>query len=138
MNILQQCQQWHEEEQHQQIIDALEVVAESERGYELTSMLARAYNNIAQPEMDNYRELLERALALLQSVEMDGLTDPLWHFRIGYSLFFLGREPEALAHFELAALSIFLPGLFVSSVQAAQSAGFTHGCATPFTQPFCC
>lgn len=100
MNILQQCQQWHEEEQDQQIIDALEVLAESERGYELTSMLARAYNNIAQPKMDNYRELLERALALLQSVELDGLADPLWHFRIGYSLFFLDREPEALAHFE--------------------------------------
>ena len=43
MDILQQCQKWHEEDKFQKIIDALEAVPAQERTPEMDSELARAY-----------------------------------------------------------------------------------------------
>ena len=48
--LLGQLQRWHEEDQYQRIIDAIEAIPQPERGYELTCQLARAYNNLAGPE----------------------------------------------------------------------------------------
>ena len=48
MDILKQCQKWHEKGQYQKIIDALEAI--EERTPEMDSELARAYNNLADPE----------------------------------------------------------------------------------------
>ena len=39
----------------------------------------------------------ERAEELLRSVEAEGTEDPLWHYRLGYSLFYQDREEEALS-----------------------------------------
>ena len=50
MTLLEQCRLWHEKDQHQKIVDALEAVPEEERTPELDSALARAYNNLADPE----------------------------------------------------------------------------------------
>ena len=47
--LLGQLQRWHEEDQYQWIIDAIEAIPQPERGYELTCQLARAYNNLAGP-----------------------------------------------------------------------------------------
>lgn len=49
MDILQQCQKWHENDEFQKIIDALEAVPAQERTPEMDSELARAYNNLANP-----------------------------------------------------------------------------------------
>ena len=46
--LLGQLQRWHEEDQYQRIIDAIEAIPQPERGYELTCQLARAYNNPPQ------------------------------------------------------------------------------------------
>ena len=56
MDILQQCQKWHEKGKYQKIIDALETIPE--RTPEMDSELARAYNNLAVPED---RELYQKA-----------------------------------------------------------------------------
>ena len=49
MDILKQCQKWHEEDKFQKIIDALEAIPAEERIPEMDSELARAYNNLADP-----------------------------------------------------------------------------------------
>ena len=43
MDILQQCQKWHENGEFQTIIDALEAVPAQGRTPEMDSELARAY-----------------------------------------------------------------------------------------------
>ena len=45
MDILNQCQKWHEKGQYQKIIDALEAIPAEEHTPEMDSELARAYNN---------------------------------------------------------------------------------------------
>ena len=47
MDILKQCQKWHENNEHHKIIEALEGI--EERTTEMDSQLARAYNNEAAP-----------------------------------------------------------------------------------------
>lgn len=69
-------------------------------GYELTCQLARAYNNLAGPEEAGP---LEKSVSLLESIADQGQEDPLWHYRLGYALFYLDREEEALPHFQRAA-----------------------------------
>ena len=44
MDILKQCQKWHEEDKHQKIVDALEAISAEERTPEIDMELARAYN----------------------------------------------------------------------------------------------
>ena len=98
--LLGQLQRWHEEDQYQRIIDAIEAIPQPERGYELTCQLARAYNNLAGPEEAGP---LEKSVSLLESIADQGQEDPLWHYRLGYALFYLDREEEALPHFQRAA-----------------------------------
>lgn len=93
--LLIKINEWHEADEHQKIIDAIEALPQEERDYELVCLLARAYNNIADPN----DPLLEKAMSLLESVREQGKDDPLWHFRMGYALFFLDRKDEALACF---------------------------------------
>lgn len=100
--LLDQIERWHRKDKaHQQIVDAIEALPAAERDYELTNLLARAYNNLATME-DQGRPALERATALLESVTAEGEGDATWHYRLGYSLFYLDREEEALAHFQRA------------------------------------
>ena len=63
MDILNQCQKWHEKGQYQKIIDALEAIPAEEHTPEMDSELARAYNNLAVPED---RELYQKAISLLK------------------------------------------------------------------------
>lgn len=100
--LTQQIEQWHDNGEFQRIADAIEDVPVQQRGYELTSLQARAYMSMAQPTNDSYRPYLMHALELLQSVETEGLNDALWHYRMGYALYYLDKEPEALKHFEQA------------------------------------
>lgn len=61
--LLAQIKRWHEQDEHQQIVDRILEIPAEQRGYELTSQLGRAYNNL-----DQYEE----ALALLLSVAEEG------------------------------------------------------------------
>ena len=93
--LLQQINEWNEHDEHQKIIDAIEALPQEERGYELICLLARAYNNVSDPRDPR----LETAVSLLESVREDGKDDALWHYRLGYALFYLHRKEEALPCF---------------------------------------
>ena len=98
---LSQLEQWHEENAYQKIIDCLESRSKTQAlDYGLTCQLARAYNNLADLDQPEAKAQLARAEELLRSVSEEGAEDPLWHYRLGYSLFYQDREEEALACFE--------------------------------------
>ena len=102
MNILKQCQKWHEESKQHKIIDALEAIPAEERTPEMDSELARAYNNLADPHKPTCKEMLKKALALLKPHEEYFEDDYYWNFRMGYSYFYLDQEGRALRYFEKA------------------------------------
>ena len=102
MDILKQCQKWHEEDKHQKIVDALEAISAEERTPEMDMELARAYNNLADSSEPEGRKLLHRALELMQSHEEELGDTYSWNFRMGYSYFYLDQEGRALRYFEKA------------------------------------
>lgn len=102
MDILKQCQKWHEESKQHKIIDALEAIPAEERIPEMDSELARAYNNLADPHKPTCKEMLKKALALLKPHEEYFEDDYYWNFRMGYSYFYLDQEGRALRYFEKA------------------------------------
>ena len=100
MDILKQCQKWHEEDKFQKIIDALEAIPAEERTPEMDSELARAYNNLADPHKPGGRDLLKKAIALLKPHEEYFEGDHCWNFRMGYAYYYLDQEGRALRYFE--------------------------------------
>ena len=100
--LLQQINIWDAENHHQEIINAIEAMPREEWGYTLTGLLARAYNNLAmfgRKTTKEQHEMLEKAVALLESVREEGQEDDRWHFRMGYALYYLDRTAEALTCF---------------------------------------
>ena len=91
--LMEQIDEWHKAEKHQEIIDALEQIPEAERDFETTGFLARAYNNI---------EEYAKAAELLESVREEGAEDERWNFRMGYAQYFLCNYWEALSYFSKA------------------------------------
>jgi hypothetical protein len=84
----------HNEGKHQEIVEVLQSNIEAETSYSLTSILARALNNINR---------YEEALQLLEKFREQGKEDKSWHFRTGYSLYYIdGREVESIPYFERA------------------------------------
>ena len=102
MDILEQCQKWHEESKHHKIIDALEAIPSEERTPEIDMELARAYNNLADPSEPKGRKLLHRALELMKSHEEELGDTYSWNFRMGYAYYYLDQEGRALRYFEKA------------------------------------
>ena len=102
MDILKQCQKWHEEDKHQKIVDALEAISSEERTPEMDMELARAYNNLADSSETEGRKLLHQALELMQSHEEELGDTYSWNFRMGYAYYYLDQEGRALRHFEKA------------------------------------
>ena len=93
-DLLTQLNQWYEEGKHEAIAEKLQAMPTSEMNYDLISALARALNNLSR---------YEEAFRLLQSVSEEGQKDPYWHFRMGYSLYYIdGREVEAIPYLERA------------------------------------
>lgn len=91
--LMEQIDEWHKAEKHQEIIDALEQIPEAERDFETTGFLARAYNNI---------EEYAKAAELLESVREEGAEDERWNFRMGYAQYFLCNYREAMSYFSKA------------------------------------
>ncbi|TDQ68241.1 uncharacterized protein DUF4261 [Methanimicrococcus blatticola] len=85
-SLIEQITVWHENEEHDSIIETVLKIPEEERGYELTCLLARAYNNT---------EEYEKALDFLLSIEDEGKYDLMWHFRIGYAYYYLEQLEAA-------------------------------------------
>jgi hypothetical protein len=84
---------WHEEGKHEQILTALDTIPRDDWDYPLTGFYARALNNL-----ERYGE----ALDMLLGVEREGRRDGVWHFRVGYALYYLNREKEAAEYFQKA------------------------------------
>ena len=102
-DFLSLLNKWNQEDEYQKIIDCLEKLSNTQKlDYTLTCQLARAYNNIADLDKPEAKGQLKRAEELLRSVEAEGAEDPLWHYRLGYSLFYQDREQEALVCFQKA------------------------------------
>lgn len=99
MNLMEQCRIWNEEDDYQKIIDAISNLDEEEQTPELISELARAYNNIANPEETHY---FQKAVELLKTVEDVYALDHNWNFRIAYSYYYLDQEDKALPYFKKA------------------------------------
>ena len=102
-DFLSRLDQWNQESEYQKIIGCLEALSNTQTlDYNLTCQLARAYNNIADPDQEDCQSQLKKAEELLRSMEAEGADDPLWHYRLGYSLFYQDREKEALSCFQRA------------------------------------
>ena len=102
MDILKQCQKWHENDEHHKIIDTLDAIPSEERTPEIDMELARAYNNLADPNEPEGRKLLHRALELMKSHEEELGETYSWNFRMGYAYYYLDQEGRALRYFEKA------------------------------------
>lgn len=99
MELLEQCQQWFEQDEAQKVIDTLEAIPAGERPPELDSELAKAY--IAIAEMGD-REPFEKALELLAPHEEYFAGDHCWNYRIASAYYYLDEEGPALRYFEKA------------------------------------
>ncbi|NMI06805.1 SMI1/KNR4 family protein [Paenibacillus sp. SZ31] len=92
-DLLVQLQDWHEEDEFQEIVDAIQAIPVEERDYELVNHLGRALNNL-----ERYEEAVEQFL----TVAKEGTGDPLWHYRIGLAYYYLEQYAHALQAFERA------------------------------------
>ena len=99
MELLEQCQQWFEQDEAQKVIDTLEAIPTGERTPELDSELAKAY--IAIAEMGD-REPFEKALELLAPHEEYFAEDHCWNYRTASAYYCLDEEGPALRYFEKA------------------------------------
>ncbi|WP_178022113.1 SMI1/KNR4 family protein [uncultured Paenibacillus sp.] len=88
--LLDQLNEWYEADEHQRIVDALLAIPDEERNYETISHLARAYNNLG---------FYEEALSQFDHISEAGKQDPLWHYRVGFALYYLKRYEEAAQAF---------------------------------------
>ena len=91
--MLDKILQWHDEDKQLEIVDFIEALPQEERVYEIESAYGRALNNLDREE---------EALAVLGRIRTQGEQDAVWHWRIGYSLYFINREEEAAEHFQKA------------------------------------
>ncbi|AIQ45380.1 cell wall assembly protein [Paenibacillus sp. FSL R7-0273] len=91
--LVEQLELWHEEDEFEEIVDAVMEIPGEDRDYVLVSHLGRALLNL---------ERYEDALEQLMSVEEEGEDDPLWHYRVGFSYYYLKQYDKAVSAFETA------------------------------------
>lgn len=91
--MLSRIRDWHKLDEHEKILGEINKIPREFWDYEVTCLYARALNNSNQ---------YEEALSLLTSVRTLGQNDMVWNFRIGYSLYFLGKEAEAINYLQKA------------------------------------
>ena len=99
MTLLEQCQVWHIHDQHQKIFDAIEALSPEQRTADTDMELARACNNLADPETRDGRALLRRAIGLLEAHQAELQDTYSWNFRMGYAYYYLDQEGPALRYF---------------------------------------
>ncbi|WP_458124673.1 SMI1/KNR4 family protein [Paenibacillus sp. Z3-2] len=91
--LLERLGAWHDQDEYEEIVEAITEVEEDERDYILISHLGRALNNL-----ERYEEAMEQFL----SVAEEGQNDPLWHYRIGLAYYYLEQYENAREAFEAA------------------------------------
>ena len=93
MNILEEINQLHKNDEHEKIIEIITAIPNEERSSELFSLLARAYNNIGK-----YDEALDN----LMYIREEGIHDALWNYRVGYAYYYNGDKENAEMYFKKA------------------------------------
>lgn len=88
--------QWHDDDEHQKIVDEILGLSEAERDYEVNGRLAVAYNNL-----DQYDE----AIQILEDIKEEGKNDRKWFYRMGYALYYQNKEKDAI-HYFIKALQL--------------------------------
>jgi Suppressor of fused protein (SUFU). len=83
----------HNNNLHYEITLIANSVPTDDWDYNLKGRYARALNNLSEEEA---------ALKMLESIAEEGKDDGVWHYRVGYSLFYLDREEEAFEHLQQA------------------------------------
>ena len=97
-NIDKQVAEWHENNEPAKIIELLESLPQSALTHERMGWLARAYNNLASNEENP--EHYETAIRVLESIrDEESEKDELWNHRMGFALYHLDREGEAVEYF---------------------------------------
>ncbi|MRN53998.1 cell wall assembly protein [Paenibacillus sp. LC-T2] len=91
-DLMEQLDLWHEEDEYQEIVDAIMEIPPEDRDYVLISHLGRAFNNLG-----NYEEALQQFMTIAE----EGKEDPLWHYRVGVSYYYLEQYDEALREFKI-------------------------------------
>ena len=102
MDILQQCQKWHENDEHQKIIDTLEAIPQEAHTADIDMELARAYNNLGAPGEPEGRRMLKHAIQLMQAHEEELKETYSWNFRMGYAWYYLDQEGRAIPYLRKA------------------------------------
>lgn len=92
-DLLDKLEAWHEEDEFENIVAAINEIPEAERDYTLISHLGRALNNL-----ERYEEAIEQ----FEFIADEGKNDPLWNYRMGIAHFYLEQYEEALVYFEAA------------------------------------
>jgi len=91
LNLDSEIDVLHENNLHYEITLIANSVPKDDWDYDLKGRYARALNNLSEEEA---------ALKILESIAEEGEDDAVWHYRIGYSLFYLDREDEAFEHLQ--------------------------------------
>ncbi|MGF9699373.1 SMI1/KNR4 family protein [Paenibacillus sp. MABNR03] len=91
--LLEQLEEWHEEDEFLEIVNAVQDIPADSRDYVLINHLGRALNNL-----ERYEEAVEQFLTVAE----EGKEDPLWHYRIGLAYYYLEQYEDARTAFETA------------------------------------
>jgi tetratricopeptide (TPR) repeat protein len=90
--LLETLEVYHDENKHEKIILIIEKIPREKWNYKIRNHYGRALNNVSR---------YEEALTTFLTDEEEGKSDPLWNYRVAYSLFYIeGREKEALTYIE--------------------------------------
>ena len=91
--LLKRLEQWYDNLQFEKVITKVSQIPNNERDYETSSYLIRAYVSM---------EKFHSAIDELNFIKDKGKKDPLWHFRLGYAYFNIGKYDDALNEYEIA------------------------------------
>ncbi len=89
--LLEKLETWHEQDEYEKIVEAVQEIPAEERDYELVNHLGRALNNL-----ERYEEAVEQFLTVAE----EGADDPLWQYRIGLAYYYLEQYDKAEQAFE--------------------------------------
>lgn len=89
--IFSKIEEYHENDEHEKILEIILNIPKKQRDYEVIGLLARAYNNL---------EKYDLAIEELLSIKEKGENDSLWQMRMGYAYHFSNKFEEAMTFFE--------------------------------------